>query len=406
MGTTRLIRHSIAPPLLLALSTAVCWGSEESSSPLGTLPPKEHHWPDFGCKASARLERRSIAPGQPLIVRCEIGCTGGAGEIYNGFLASNKKCAAKIVITSGDGVTRRELPVHDQGPDQGPDKERDGATTWLFLRDGEGAGRQVRVAVNGNRDELHNLKLAPGEYYVQVIYNYWLIAVRPRTLDALSPEPTDSDEPHPFPTWGEAKMDRPMAVSEPAKFVVLADGPSEQPLASGDPISIELEPSPLRAQFGQKTAVRISMLNHTSKSVEVFDPFLSGFLWLRRAVTLGVTAKDGKYRGNLLARDSGSRTTEKKTDWVTLPPGGLVSTTFDFEAGILRAGQEELGVGKYQLQLKARGHLVSGRPDLLIPGEAPDDRRMSLREWRRSFPGAELCQSNPIEFEILPRVVE
>ena len=275
MGNGRLIRHSMGPSILLALCAAVCWGSEENSLPRGTLPPKEHTWSAFRCKAAARPERRSIAPGQSLIVRCEICCTGGGGEIYNGFFASNKKCAAKIVITSADGVTRHELPVQDQGSD----KEREGTTTWLFLREGEGAGRQIAVAINGNRDERLNLMLAPGEYYVQVIYNYWLISARPRTLDALSPEPTDSDEPQPLPTWDNAKMDRPMAVSEPAKFVVLADGQFEQPIASSDPISIELEPSPLRAQFAQKTALRICMLNHTSKSVEVYDPFISGFLW-------------------------------------------------------------------------------------------------------------------------------
>jgi hypothetical protein len=97
---------------------------------------------------------------------------------------------------------------------------------------------------------------------------------------------------------------------------------------------------------------------------------------------------------------------EGTKDWVTLPPGGLVSTTFAFKAGILLAGQKELELGKYQLQLKARGHLVSGRPDLLIPGEAPDDTRTSWREWRRTFPGPELCESEPIEFEIIPRVSE
>jgi hypothetical protein len=402
MGNGRLIRHRIAPPLLLALCAAVCCASEENSSPRGTLPPKEHTWSAFRCKASARPERRSIAPGQPLIVRCEIGCTGGAGEIYNGFLAPNKKCAAKIVITTADGITQRELPVQDQRAD----KERDSATTWLFLREGEGAGRRVHVAINGNGDERHNLKLAPGEYYVQAIYSYWLIPVRPRTLDALSPEPTEADEPHPFPNWDKAKMDRPMAVSEPAKFVVLAEGSSEQPLTSSDPITIELGPSPLRAQFGEKTAVRITMLNHTSKAVEVFDPLLNGLLWPRRAVTLDVTSKDGTFHGNLLFRDFGSSMHEGTKDWVTLPPGGLVSTTFAFKAGILLAGQKELELGKYQLQLKARGHLVSGRPDLLIPGEAPDDTRTSWREWRRTFPGPELCESEPIEFEIIPRVSE
>ena len=97
---------------------------------------------------------------------------------------------------------------------------------------------------------------------------------------------------------------------------------------------------------------------------------------------------------------------EGKKDWVKLPPGGLVSTTFEFKAGILLAGQQELGVGKYQLQLKARGHLVSGCPDLLFRVEVPHDTRISLREWLRSFPGPELRQSDPIEFEILPRVAE
>jgi len=389
--------------MLLAVCAAVCSGGEEDSSPdsspRGTLPPKEHHWPDFGCKASAQPERRSIASGQPLIVRCEIGCTGGAREIYNGFFASNKKCAAKILITSADGVTRRELPVQDVGSD----REREGATPWLFLREGEGAGRRITVAINGNGDERLNLKLAPGEYYVQVVYSYWLIPSRPSSLQPpLSPEPTEFDEPHPIRPWSETEMDRPMAVSEPAKFVVVADGPSEQPRASSDPISIELEPSPLRAQFGKKTALRISMINHTSKPVEVYDPFLNGLLWSRRAVQLAVASKDGTYQGNLLSRDSGSAIEPTKTDWVTLPPGGLVSTTLQFKAGILLAGRKELDLGKYQLQLKARGHLVAGRPDLLIPGEAPDDTRMSLREWLRTFPGPELCASKPIEFEIVP----
>lgn len=385
--------------MLLVLCAAVCSGSEDFS-PRGTLPPQEHTWSSFRCKASIRVERRTIALGQPLMLRYEIGCTGGAGEIYNGFLATNKKRPAKIVITSADGMTRREIPVQDHSSD----KESDGATPWIFLREGQGAGRRIIVPINGNGDERVNLKLAPGEYFVQAIYSYWLIPVRPRTLDALSPEPTESDEPHPFPNWDEAKMDRPMAVSEPAKFVVVADGPSEQTLASSDPITIDLEPSPLRAQFTDRATVRVCMLNHTSKPVEVYDPLLNGLLWPRRAVTLAITSADGTYEGNLLERESGSAMQEGKKDWVTLPPGGFVTTSVEFKAGILLAGQKELDVGKYQLQLKAKGHLVSGRPDLLIPGEAPDDARMSWREWRRTFPGPELCASKPIELEIVPRV--
>ena len=54
------------------------------------------------------------------------------------------------------------------------------------------AGRRVSVAINGSGDERLNLKLAPGEYYVQAIYSYWLIPVRPRALQLpLSPEPTE-----------------------------------------------------------------------------------------------------------------------------------------------------------------------------------------------------------------------
>jgi hypothetical protein len=64
-----------------------------------------------------------------------------------------------------------------------------------------------------------------------------------------------------------------------------------------------------------------------------------------------------------------------------------------------------LTVGKYSLELRAHAPVLSGMPAFVTArkNRTSDANHPSYGEWRRSFPGPEICRSNRVELEILPR---
>jgi hypothetical protein len=202
-------------------------------------------------------------------------------------------------------------------------------------------------------------------------------------------------------------------------------------------LDVELKPAKITAVFGRPTDVEIRMTNASDMPLEVYDPAVNALLWGQRAVVLEILDADGNDLGNLLPRYGVSASTPYKTDWVSLEPGKTASGEIPFLAGKIpdvEGGVEhDLPPGKYFLELRVHGHVLSGRPDLsrkeaglrraaaraaanggfkvppdLLESEPEKDPkpRISYEEWERTLPGPEILRSKRIELEILPRTGE
>jgi hypothetical protein len=402
-----------------------CNAQSPSASKAGTLAPKKQTWSAFPCEAMLRVEPATVARGGKLKVACELHCTGGTSDVYNPFLWEGYKLPAQIVISSADGKVRHELlrPANRTAKDQQPRKR-------LGMSGGYAVGREFVVSIGEARGETEGsprervVDLPPGEYLVQAIYNYWLVSV------GIGP-----DEPRSLGNWSPVEMSRPMAVSDPVKFTVAEDmQPSPGRANVGDcPLDIQLFPSIIRAKFYHLTETRIGMANRSDKTIEVYNPTLNGFFWPHRALSLAILRGDGTYVGDLLMRSEGSSEWLSRDVWVRIPPGGIVSTRFSFRASQVprptAGASDEIPPGRYLLELRAYGNLVSGRPDmseiesgmrarlsrglggdpskvklLFDDGDEGDSLdRPSFRDWELNFPGPEICRSNRVELEILPR---
>jgi hypothetical protein len=166
-------------------------------------------------EAVIRIRRGTVSHGESFTLECEFQCTSGAREVWNGFLSEDAELPAQIVITSKDGAIRRELLVRrNEGPIGRP------PTRWVLLRSTDTIGRELRVQVNepgtdSNPDQRSDrqIDLAPGEYFVQAIFNHWLIGPRKQGDERDGP-------PQQWQNWSVEKMATPAAISEPVKLVV------------------------------------------------------------------------------------------------------------------------------------------------------------------------------------------
>jgi hypothetical protein len=211
------------------------------------------------------------------------------------------------------------------------------------------------------------------------------------------------------------------------------------------PISLHLTPETIRAKFGEPVEIRISIANRSDSAVEVYNPKLVWSFHSHRALMLAISSEDGDLIGDLLVKPGGPNVMLHEQAWTMFPPGETGDVKSKFQAGhvhsVFDGPPDELLPGKYILQLRAFGHLVCGRPDLsslengfhsqiarlfatdpLNPLFAPDPFNRSLRhkkeelvapesrqsyfEWESDFPGPEICRSNRVELEILPRTGE
>jgi hypothetical protein len=399
-----------------------------ATSPPVTLPPKQYH-DGFHCEAIVRLEPARIARGGTVKLECEVRCLGGGRDCYNPFLSRQYRLPAQIVICSVDGKVRLELLHRAQTSDQ--EKPR----AWFTVQDGYGVGREFRLkianeendqrAAPGDSQREQVVDLPPGEYFVQAVYNHWLIAPGPalrRDIDQPQELKKSTGEP--------LDMDQPLAISLPVKLIVVTDdGTRPEPDKEADarcPVRLEIRPASVHAKIERETDINIRMVNQSDKIIDVYNPQLSRRLWPQQAVAVAVLDGEGTYLGDLLHQTSGSSVLPWRTHWLKLPPGGMVSSRFAFRAGKFSDATDDLMPGTYFLELRAFGHLISGHPDFagqesrlreLVAsawnsqpaqkGTADEveasDARVSYSQWEQTFPGTPLCKSNRVKLVILPR---
>jgi hypothetical protein len=60
-------------------------------------------------EALMRVKPSTVALGESFNLECEIRCTGGAGDVWNGFLSEDVVLPAQVIIASADGKVRHEL---------------------------------------------------------------------------------------------------------------------------------------------------------------------------------------------------------------------------------------------------------------------------------------------------------
>jgi hypothetical protein len=419
---------AVVPVFAIWLVCTQC-GAQPGERASPTLEPKTVDW-HLNAEAVVSVEPKVVAAGSSFAVTCELRCTSGAGELFNPFLWEGYDLPAHILITSVDGRIRKQLPTEASSQDDAP-------TKWALIGSGQSIGRTFTVRVveqlRTTRNDSQSFYLPPGDYDVQAIYTHWLLAPRPSSVTPpKSSVPAEADEPQPFNSWSEAKMQQPLVVSKPVRVTVESTHLPVKSIRGDNALQVELRPAPIRAIYGRKVEIEVRMSNQSDKSIEVYDARLNGFLWAKRAVALAVLDTDGNFLGDLLLRNHGSSKSPSKADWLTMPPGATVSTTVRFTAG--KVPSQELGVpndlppGNYWIELRVHDHVTSGRPDVstvdaalrkaaaraaannqlpLTPIEPhpENDRtiRRSYDEWERTRPGPEICASKRIAFEILPR---
>jgi hypothetical protein len=187
----------------------------------------------------------------------------------------------------------------------------------------------------------------------------------------------------------------------------------EQVPKPAPPIRLDLDVDEGRLQWGSALKVKLRITNQSGNNVQVYNPRLRPKLVLRSFV-LALVAEDGTYVADLLEREERSFSTPVKADWVTITPGGSIAHQYEFQAGITPAsllqGVKSVSIGKYNLELRMYDSALTPPPRCIIESSdkygRPDKRHpeyATYLEWQRSFPGPEICRSNRVELEILPR---
>jgi hypothetical protein len=389
-------------------------------APSDTLAPRIDERSGFRCEALLRVEPSIVAAGGTFKIVCEARCTGEALHVYNGFLSERFKLPAQIVITSADGQICHEILRPPDGPISKSDER-----CWVLVQNDQTIGRELWLRIGDETAHPtgspipRTIKLAPGHYTVQAIYNYWLVADWQNRPGRTGTQQLNDigDEPQPW-WWAKAmNMQEPMAVSEPVKLVVNGDLPRaiERPAQSAMKLRLELDaPKIIETAYRTEAETRTRITNHSDETLYVYDPFLDPRLSFQKAVELAVLKDDGesgpKYLGNYLGTESGHTRTLRKTDWVRFSPGGTVSTLIRFWPRNIPLNQHlggEVAPGKYLLELRGHEALLSP-PGALIDtddvGKIATDQGYAA--WRRGFPGPIIVRSNRIELEIPSRTGE
>ena len=394
---------------VLCAAVSVCIAHDPSEAlTAGLRTPKTHDWPSFSCETMLHVEPATIAVGGTVRIRCELRCIRGSAEIYNGFLDDAQRLPAQIVVTSTDGTVSEEL----LGAEVKSHENR--IHPWFTLGPSQAVGREFLTTVDKANElkghhasNVRSIDLPAGEYYIQAIYNYWLIPVRAHTLPAdVRPLGADKNEAHAIPTYSESQMGHALAISEPVKLIVMGDGGASESESAASPLAVELQ-IPKRVTVGRRAEVELKMVNRSKKTVEVYNPLLNGLL-SQRAVELAFLTSDGTEVGDLLLRDKGSSKPPSKVDWTLIPPGGFVSTIVPFKAGSVPGsafqGPNELPPGLYCIEFRARSPFVAGMPVAIRNADDSIDamKQPGYEDWLRTFPGEEVLRKRA-NIEILPR---
>jgi hypothetical protein len=180
----------------------------------------------------------------------------------------------------------------------------------------------------------------------------------------------------------------------------LADDKKPQPL------SIQLSLREARIKLGRPVEVAVEIVSTSDRAMMIYDSSLSTLLTPKSAV-MALLDREERLVANMLEREHGSAVSPSALDWRILSPGRSVHSTFQFRAGrtpgvVLKTG-EELPVGKYFLELRLHERAISDPPFQVDKSGKANDDPVKLKQWLQDFPGPEICRSNRVEFEILPR---
>jgi hypothetical protein len=383
--------------------------------PPGVLEQKKVQTASLRCEARLSVKPPVARAGESVTIRCEIECDG-TRELYNPFLSERFKLPAQIVIVSVDGKVRRDL-LRPPEPNQQKSDDR----IWVGTSGGGTRGRELEVRItkpgdNGEKSgrSTRPISLAPGEYYVQAIYNHWLTATWPNRPSRSGERSWDGDEPRAPPPRRLEEMDNAYVVSDAVKFVVLegvSQAAENQERPGSYALRLEAHPERPKAVAGSQIKVEIRMTNRSSDAVDVFNPTLNPFLRMRQAVSLEISDSGGNAIGDLLTPGRGSTQDPIRQDWFLLSPGGTVSIERTFRLGSVPGTRFRMGnwlpPGKYYLQLNGRPPLISGLPEPIndrdFNSSAASWGRGLSTEWVRSFQDPAICHSRRVELEILPR---
>jgi hypothetical protein len=287
--------------------------------------------------------------------------------------------------------------------------------SWVFLRAGQTLGKRLPLTVSSAVDDKEGpassackLNLRPGKYYAQAIYNHWLTAWwpnNPAAVDAAH-EQAGGDDPRPLPPFTVADMHKPLVVSDPVSFIVAADGGSREVERESFRLQLDMRPVSGRDLRPNVAPIRVTMSNSGSHPVELYNPFLSRLHWDRRAVALNVISEDGAISYDVLTEESGSSKRPNYFSWVTVPPGGFISTEFDVYLGrkLAAPGSRAFPPGQYMLELVGHDALTSGRP--VFDRKDDSDQlehsggRVRFRQWQIDFPGRAVFRSNRVNLTL------
>jgi hypothetical protein len=177
------------------------------------------------------------------------------------------------------------------------------------------------------------------------------------------------------------------------------------------PLTVTLMPRHCTANLGGEVVVEITLMNQSDRFLELYNPFFDRLLMARqRAAELAISRDDGSNIGDLFTFRGGSALAgPRKMDWIRVPPAGRIGTSFKFLAGSVPGTEyfvgRELPTGRYFVDLRIREPVITGPPLAVTQIEDPLEamRHSTYLQWLQSFPGREICRSNRVELEILPR---
>ena len=182
-----------------------------------------------------------------------------------------------------------------------------------------------------------------------------------------------------------------------------------QPLVDAEapvPLKIELTLRERGAERGRESEIGIRMTNTSGRRIDIYNPRLSGLVSPTGAV-FALLNGDGAYLGNALEHQKGSRRTPEPLDWVTIPASGSVFTVVHFAfRGVpaLELPPDRLPPpGKYFVELRLHEKCIMDSPFRAGDEIETEENPLKMAQWRQGFPGPEICRSNRVELEILPR---
>jgi len=171
-------------------------------------------------------------------------------------------------------------------------------------------------------------------------------------------------------------------------------------------LTVKLQPLQIKVKHGRTIDAVVRLENQSQSGLEIYNPFFEPRLMARQvAFDVIVLTTQGQHVTTLLPATGISVVTPQREDWIRLPPSCAIEAQWRSNAIEGLRPISELAPGSYLLEARAHAPLISGPPAALSRPESIDDAidDPTYIAWRQSFPGPEICRSNRVELEILPR---